>query len=213
MPYVKPKIARQTLGVTDDTLRSWADDNLIHCIIGKGGHRYYDVETFLLNRQKSEPYSEKHSSDPNTEKRKYLYCRVSSSKQKDDLERQIQYLQSKYPNHDVIKDIASGLNFKRRGFQKILEESLSGLVEEIVVAHRDRFCRFAWEHFEWLFSKYGTRIVVDSEDDHKHSPEEELAADLLSIVHVFSSRHYGQRRKLFKTGTLSNENQETPEEN
>ena len=210
MPYIRPKFARQILGVTDDTLRSWADDGLIQCILGKGGHRYYDVDSFLLNRKKTETNTT-HSTPETSGKYKYLYCRVSSSKQKADLDRQIQYLQSKYPTYTIVKDIASGLNFKRRGFQKLLEESLSGLVEEIVVAHRDRLCRFAWEHFEWLFSKYGTRLLVDSEDDHKHSPEEELASDLLDIIHVFSSRHYGQRRRILKTGTLTKAYQENEE--
>jgi putative resolvase len=197
MPYVRPKVARQILGVTDDTLRSWSQEGLINIIIGKAGHRLYDVETFLASREKQKPVAQ----TPKFTKRKYIYCRVSTFKQKSDLDHQIYCLQQKYPDHTVVKDIASGINFKRKGFQRILEETINGLVEEIVVAHKDRLCRFAWEHFEWLFNRYGVRLVVDSEDDHKHSPEEELAMDLFDIIHVFSSRHYGQRRKCFKTGT------------
>ncbi|MGL6139325.1 MAG: recombinase family protein, partial [Planktothrix sp.] len=43
------------------------------------------------------------------------YCRVSSTKQRDDLDRQVAYMQSIYPNAEIVRDIGSGLNFKRKG--------------------------------------------------------------------------------------------------
>ena len=181
MPYVKPKIAREALGITDDTLRAWARDGRIKCIYGRGRNRLYDIESATNTHEE-------------TEKENFIYCRVSSNKQKEDLERQVEYLKNKYPNHTVCKEIASGLNFKRKGLQKILDKVISGGVGEIVVAHRDRLCRIAWEHFSWLFKRTGVNIVVDSEDETT-IPETELAEDLLSIIHVFSCRHYGQRRK------------------
>ena len=76
-----------------------------------------------------------------TGKRSYIYARVSSAKQKGDLDRQIQDLQEAYPGHIVIRDIASGVNFKRKGLQTILEHVLSGLVNEVVVMRRDRLAR------------------------------------------------------------------------
>jgi len=74
-----------------------------------------------------------------------------------------------------------------------MDEAIKGNVTEIVVAHKDRLCRIAWDHFEWLFLKFGVNIIVD--DREEHSPESELADDLFSIIHVFSCRHYGCRRK------------------
>ena len=48
-------------------------------------------------------------------KRNIYYCRVTTSSQKEDLERQIEYFRCKYPDYEIIKDIGSGLNFKRKG--------------------------------------------------------------------------------------------------
>lgn len=186
MPYVKTKIAREHLNVSNQTLRKWADEGKIPYIrIGERGTRLYDIQGI-------KPPS------PPPEKRKILYYRVSSSKQKEDLERQVLYLQEKYPNHEVIKEISSGINFKRKGLKSILDSSIQGLVEEVVVAHRDRLCRIAFEHFEWLFDHLGVNLVVDSNEIL--STESELANDLFEIIHVFSCRHYGQRRNYTSRG-------------
>jgi len=77
---------------------------------------------------------------------------VSSRKQKDDLERQCTFLKNKFPNHTLIKDIGSGLNYKRPGLLKLLEFSNSGRAEEIIVSSKDRLCRFGFELLQWLFN-------------------------------------------------------------
>jgi putative resolvase len=192
--YVKAKDAKKQLGVTSTTLRHWADKGIINIIRAEGGIRLYDVEEFIARKNKDKE---------NSTKKKYIYCRVSSAKQKEDLERQISYLQEKYPEHEIVKEIASGINFKRKGLNKILAETMQGSVKEIVVANRDRLCRIAWEHFKWLFEYYGVNIIV--EDKKEYSPEEELNDDLLSIIHVFSCRHYGIRRKYTRTGIKAEE--------
>lgn len=195
MSYVKPKVAREKLGVTDDTLRAWAIQGKIKCIRLGTGNRLYNIDSLLKDKE---------------DQVNYIYCRVSSSKQKEDLERQVEYLSEKYPNHKVVKEIASGINFKRKGLQGILDRVLLGGVGEIVVAHKDRLCRIAWEHFNWLCGKYGTTILVDGEDKYV-TPETELAEDLMSIVHVFSSRHYGARRKYTKKAFSKDSNEHSSE--
>jgi len=202
MPYVKSGIASKELGVSAHTLRSWADDGTIKCIRGGGGtgQRLYDIDSYRNkydNISSITPHTFPHptscQSDTGiTPKKSYIYCRVSSYKQKDDLDSQIFYMQEKYPTHEIVKDIASGINFKRKGLNTILAEAIKGNVHEIVVAHKDRLCRIAWDHFYWLFSHLGVSLLDDSRDEH--SPESELADDLFSIIHVFSCRHYGQRR-------------------
>jgi len=193
MSYVKPKTAAKELGIDPKTLRSWANEGRIKVLVGKGGHRIYNLESYVDPTGKYKP-----KEVPQSQKHKYIYCRVSTFKQKEDLERQVKYLSEKYPNHKVAKDIASGINFNRKSFKRILDETTHGLVEEVVVAHRDRLCRFAFEHFKWFFDRYGVNLVVDNEESKTISSEQELAEDLLSIIHVFSSRHYGQRRKCVK---------------
>ena len=192
MTYVKPKIASEELGVTVQTLRLWALEGKIKYITGPGRGRLYDTSSVTNERKLPS-------------ENKVIYCRVSSFKQKDDLERQINFLKEKYPTHQVVKDIGSGINFKRKGLQRILDETIKGNISEIVVAHKDRICRIAWEHFEWMFSYFGVNVVV--EDREEHSPECELADDLFSIIHVFSSRHYGRRRG-YTTQIVSRSNEE-----
>ena len=79
-----------------------------------------------------------------------LYCRVSSAKQRADLD-----LRARYPEHEVIEDVASGINFHRRGLLALLVRAVRGGVEEVVVAHRDRLCRIAFELVEHVLAQCG----------------------------------------------------------
>ena len=120
------------------------------------------------------------------------YCRVSSQKQKDDLARQVVWMREQYPNAEIIKDIGSGLNFKRKGLRAILQRLLQGDKFTLIVAHRDRLCRFGFDLIEYLFEQNGGEIMVL--DKTELSPEQELTTDLLSILHAFSCRLHGLRR-------------------
>lgn len=169
--------ASEVLGVHPNTLRKWADSGKLKTIRSPAGQRMYDLEEFL---------------SPLQGRRKVCYCRVSSVKQKDDLDRQVAYLKNLYPEHEIITDIGSGLNFKRKGLLSLLESINSGEVQTVVVAHRDRLARFGFELIQWLAAKNNTELLVL--DKTSLSPTEELTRDLLSIVHIFSCRAHGLRR-------------------
>jgi predicted site-specific integrase-resolvase len=136
------------------------------------------------------------------EKAKILYARVNSEKQRSDLERQVEDLkraihpyQSLY---EVIKDVGSGLNWHRRGFQALLERVHKGEIGEVVVFHKDRLCRFGFELVEWIFDKAGVKLVVLGQDtasrpDDDAREQQELAEDLLSVVTVLVAKHNGRR--------------------
>jgi len=175
--YESAKKTSKKLGIHPDTLRRWANEGKIQTIRTVGGHRRYILPDI--------------SSDPKY-KRNICYCRVSSKKQKDDLERQIAYMQSKYPEHEIISDIGSGLNYKRKGLKAILERASQGAIGEIVVAYKDRLCRFGFEIIEHIIQRSGGKIVVLHTDNR--SPSEELAQDLLNILTVFSCRMHGLRK-------------------
>ena len=190
--YVKSRQACHELGIESGTLRRWALQGYINTIKTDSGHNLYDIDGYKRDHQ--DKYQQKQEENkPMLNKRKVLYCRVSSNKQKEDLERQVEFLSGKYKEHEVCKEIASGINFKRKILYRLLEQAFKGELEEIVVAHRDRLCRLAWDHFQWLFNRLGVRLIVDSEEEKDASPGEQLADDLMSIIHVFSSRHYGIR--------------------
>ena len=142
-------------------------------------------------------------------KQSYIYARVSSAKQSADLERQIEDLQKAYPTYVVIKDVASGVNFKRKGLQHLLELVLKGMVDSIAVAHRDRLARIGCDLLEFIFDKAGVKLVVlgGDEDDHH-----DLADDLFAVTTLFVASYNGRRsaenrkrRKIEKTedGTQS----------
>lgn len=166
------------LGIHPNTLRSWEASGKIKAIRTASNQRLYDISSVL--------------GEENSIKKRICYCRVSSYKQKDDLQRQVDYLTNKYPNHEVITDIGSGLNFKRKGLQTILECAMRGTIEEVVVAYRDRLCRFGFELVQWIIEKNKGKLVVL--DEVQMSKEEEFAEDILSIIHVFSCRINGQRK-------------------
>jgi predicted site-specific integrase-resolvase len=176
--YVTLREARKQLGLHPNTLRKYADEGIIETIKTPSGQRRFNVESFIKQKQNS--------------LQTILYCRVSSARQKDDLQNQKNYLLSKYPGAEVIIDVGSGLNFKRRGLRSILERLLQGDSIQLVVAQRDRLCRFGFDLIEYLVVKNGGEIVVL--DQIEYSPEGELVSDILSIIHVFSCRIHGMRK-------------------
>ena len=120
-----------------------------------------------------------------------IYARVSTRKQNEYLETQIQGLKTKYPSSIVFRDCASGLNFRRKGLLSLLQQVLDGRVRVVHLAYRDRLCRFAYDLVERIFKHHNTEITVEAHD--ASSPESELADDVLSIITVFSARMYGRR--------------------
>lgn len=186
--YVNAKTARQRLGVSTPTLRRWANDGTVKTIRTPGNHRLYAINELCPAVGTAVNVMSEHESN-----RKVVYCRVSSVGQKDDLERQVLHMRSLYPNHRVITDIGSGINFRRKGLRTILELSSRGLLDEVVVAYRDRLCRFAFELVSWVLSLHKTNLVV-LHQDMDSSREAELATDLLAIVNVFNCRVNGRRK-------------------
>lgn len=192
--YISTKKTREILGVTTTTLRNWDKAGKISTIRSASGVRLYSVKDIqnILN-----------SNTAFQEKKKIAYCRVSSKKQIDDLKRQEDFFKHKFPDYDVVSDIGSGLNWKRKGLKTILEQAMSGNISELVVAHRDRLCRFGFELLEWIFERNKVELVVLDRDNDK-SPNEELTEDILSIIHVYSCRQMGRRRyKVEKDKDLS----------
>lgn len=177
MKLVPLRMACQMLGMCPNTVRKYADAGLIKHVRNAAGQRLLDVDSFV-----------KDGLPPAT----ICYCRVSSPKQKDDLARQIVYMRQKFPDAEIVKDIGSGLNFKRKGLRSILDRLARGAKLTVVVAHKDRLARFGSELFEYLLQHNGGELVVL--DQAECSPERELSDDLLSIIHVFSCRMHGLRR-------------------
>jgi len=175
---LKPKEASKKLGVSLSTLRYLARNGKIEARKTPGGHYLYVYREANEEKQKN--------------RRKIVYARVSSAKQSEDLKRQIKYLKKKYPGYEVVSDIGSGINYKRKGFREILEQLLSGDIEEVVVAYKDRFSRFGFEFFEWLFKKQKARLKTMEESTS--NGQKEFVSDIMEVLTVFTARYYGKRK-------------------
>ncbi|WAN69020.1 IS607 family transposase [Moorena producens JHB] len=158
--------AVELTGLSQTTLRKYADNGTIRCERTPSGYRMFCTVSLatLGKRQPPKPAT-------------ICYCRVSSSKQKDDLVRQVAYMHSLFPEAEIIKDIGSGLNYKRKGLRAILERLMQGCQLTIVVTCRDRLTRFGFELFEYLVGYNGGKILVL--DQPLCCPESELTAEHL----------------------------------
>lgn len=178
----------KAIGKTTKTLRNWDKvGTLKPARVEATGYRYYSQEQLnhFLRIKGVE-----------TKTKKVIgYCRVSSHKQKDDLERQIEnvktYMIAKGYSFDIITDIGSGINYNKKGLNQLIDMITNSEVEKIVILYKDRLLRFGFEIIENLCNKYGTTIEII--DNTEKTEEQELVEDLIQIVTVFSCRLQGKR--------------------
>ena len=177
--YFTPRQAQKLLGCSYSTLRRRAIDGRLQTITLPSGHRLYKLP---------DPYK----GTKMVQNQKICYCRVSTKKQAKDLDNQVAVCRQKFPNHQIITDIGSALNWNRKGLKTILDRVLQGLVQEIVVTHKDRLSRFGQELLEYLFEKHQVKLLVLNQEVTNHV--DEFSNDLLSVITVFTARHYGKRK-------------------
>lgn len=142
-----------------------------------------------------------------------VYARVSTAKQKQDLNNQIKFLKqyslAKGMNPVyVFSDIASGMNETRNGLNELIDKIIEGKISKVIISHKDRLSRFGYGYLDNLFNRFGAEIeIVNLEDDKEKSFQDELTEDLISIIHHFSMKFYGNRRnKCKKIETILEEN-------
>ncbi len=130
-----------------------------------------------------------------------LYARVSTPKQRKDLENQIDLLKAwAFSNgiqvSGIYADIASGISFeKRKGFFGILDEVLKNRVESVIISYKDRLSRVAFDLFSYLFQRCGTKIVVVSEIGNPKLDSEEVFEEIVSLLHCYSMKLYSRRKR------------------
>lgn len=172
----------EKLNVSVITLQRWDREGRLKAFRTPTNRRYYTQEQLdsLLGE--------------NCQDKKLVigYARVSSNNQKDDLKNQKDFILSKEKCDELYTDIGSGLNYKRKNFNKILDLVAENKVDKIIITYKDRFIRFGFEWFENYCEKYGTKIVILNEEEKSY--QQELVEDLISIIHVFSCRIYGLRK-------------------
>lgn len=192
MKYYSSKKVTELLGVTAQTLRNWDKEGKLKPAYTKSnGYRYYSEESIMSYTQERK-----------TKKELNLigYARVSSKKQIDDLERQVNnlngYISSKYALFDIITDIGSGINYNKPGLKKLIEKINKKEVDLIVVLYKDRLLRFGFELVEYFAQLNNVKIeVLDRVDKNQ---DQELVEDLVQIITVFSCKLQGKRKRKTK---------------
>jgi excisionase family DNA binding protein len=188
--------ASEILGVSIDTLRRWESDGKITSERTSGGHRRYDL---ALLQGLVPPCLPK-------ERTTVCYACVSSHDQKKDLQRQIELLEnyctSKGWKYEVVQDLGSGMNYQKRGLQKIIQRICLRGIERLVLTHKDRLLRFGAELIFSLCEQFGVEVVIINAAQET-TFEDDLVQDVLEIITVFSARLYGSRsrknKKLMET--------------
>ena len=156
MKYYSAKTVTQLLGVTAQTLRNWdKEGKLKPSYVKSNGYRYYSEDVILSYTQERK-----------TKKNLNVigYARVSSKKQSDYLERQVnnikEYLSNNYETFDIITDIGSGINYNKPGLLKLIEKINKKEVDLIVVLYKDRLLRFGFELVKYFAELNNVKIEV-----------------------------------------------------
>lgn len=127
-----------------------------------------------------------------------LYARVSTYKQKKDLDTQLDKLIYYCNNNKIIytktlKEISSGLDLDRKGFSTLLNDVIHYRIKNIYITNKDRLTRLSFKTLESIFTKFGTSIVIINEEDKDTTNE--VFEELISLIHIFSTKMYSNRRK------------------
>jgi predicted site-specific integrase-resolvase len=127
------------------------------------------------------------------------YARVSSHDQKEDLTRQAQVLEAFSAangwQYETIQDLGSGLNYQKKGLQKLLKRIMQGDVARLVLTHKDRLLRFGSELVFAMCEEFETEVVIINKSSEELSFDQELVTDMIELITVFSARLYGSRSR------------------
>ena len=135
-----------------------------------------------------------------TERNSVIYARVSTPKQKKDLENQIQTI-TKYANKNgykidgVYSDISSGLDYDRKSFSELLNLILERKIKNVFIKDKDRLTRVSFDLWKNLFKQFNCNLIVVNETQNNETEEKEIFADIISLLHCFAMRMYSSRRK------------------
>lgn len=178
----------KTLRITRPTLTKYVKTGIIRVeTLPNGRYNYNEEDVYkFLNKD--------------VKRKTYIYARVSTSKQKKDLENQIDLLKqfcfaNGYQISGIYSDIASGISFeKRKQFFELLDEIIDGKVEQVVITYKDRLSRVGFDLFYYLFQKYNCKIIVMSEVGSAKLDSQEIFEEIVSLLHCYSMKLYSKRK-------------------
>lgn len=182
------KEALKLLRITRQTLTKYVKNGNIKATMLPNGQYDYDEKSVYDFLNKDVP------------RKTYIYARVSTQKQKHDLENQInllkQYCFSKgYRIDGIFSDVASGISFEKRSDMfTLLDDIVDNKVERVVITYKDRLSRVGFDLFYYLFKKHNCEIEVMSEVGSQKLDSEEIFEEIISLLHCYSMKLYSKRR-------------------
>ena len=186
---MRSKEVLNVLRITRPTLTKYVKTGVIKAIPKPNGQYEYDEESVYAFLNKD------------VKRKTYIYARVSTSKQKKDLEIQIELLKqfcftNGYTISGIFADVASGISFeKRKEFFAMLDDILAGKVERVVITYKDRLSRVGYDLFLHLFRQFHCEIVVMSEVGSAKLDSQEIFEEIISLLHCYSMELYSKRKE------------------
>lgn len=187
--WVKASVAMKNLQISRPTLKQWKDKGKIQ--VKKLSDKLYLYNIDSVNNPESLLEN----------RLNVIYARVSSPKQKEDLNRQITILKE-YALKNGIKidetfaDIGSGMSRERREFGRLMNMIYQRKIDKVFISFKDRFVRFGFNYFESILSSFGSKFeILDNDEFRDENVEKELTEDLIAIIHDYSMKVYSRRKK------------------
>ncbi len=183
---MKARDVMKLLNICRTTLYNYTKDGTIKATLLSNGYYDYDEESVLKFIKKDN-------------RSNVIYARVSTYKQKNDLQTQITKIQ-KYCKDNTIdvekvySEVSSGIDFERIQFNELMNDVFNHKIKNIYVSNRDRLTRLSFKTIENIFEKFNTKIIVIN-DDNSENNDHEVFEELISLMHIFSTTLYSNRRK------------------
>ena len=183
---MKAKEVMKLLNICRTTLYNYTKDNVIKTTKLSNGYYDYDEQSVLKFIKKDNRIN-------------VIYARVSTYKQKNDLFNQIEKLQTYCKNSNIniehlYSEIASGIDLDRTELSKLLDDVFTHKIKNIYISNKDRLTRLSFKTLEALLKKFNTNIIVMN-DHHNQTNDNEIFEELISLMHIFSTTMYSNRRK------------------
>ena len=183
---MKAKEVMKLLKICRSTLYNYTKSGIIKSTLLDNGYYDYDEKSVFKMIKKDSRIN-------------VIYGRVSTHKQKNDLERQIDSIQAYCRNNninitDIYSDISSGIDLDRNNLNKLIDNVINLNIKNIYISHRDRLTRLSFRTLQELFSKFGTNIIIINDNSNELN-DNEIFEELISLMHIFSTTMYSNRRK------------------
>jgi len=186
---MKSKEVLNLLKITRTTLTSYVKTGKIKTVKMDNGYYEYDDNSIYQFLGYNDRFD-------------IAYARVSTYKQKNDLENQIHnilnFASSKNITiNQIFKEVASGIELERKEFLKILDLVKQNKVNRIFITYKDRLTRLSFSIIEQLFNSFGTSIIIINSPTQSGllEDENEILEDIISLIHILSTKMYSNRRE------------------